>query len=378
MSNNTNNVKNTSQATIKAETALTKTQGFQELSPEQQKTIQNIMKEVELTDNESVVQFGVGVQKNITQFANGVLQKIRTQDSGQVGMLLNDLVATIKSVNIDSVTGKSPGFFSRLFGGLFNEAKKLLGRYDKVSNQIEKLTANLEAVKQDLTHELAVLDDLFDRNLEYFYDLNHYIIAGEKILKTAQDVHLKGLEDKAKATNEMIDLQKAKDYKLLIQRFEKRLHDIKLTRTVTLQTIPQIRIVQGNNQELITKIQSSILNTIPLWKNQIVLAVSLYRQKQAAQFQKKISDTTNEILSKNAEMIKENSVAIAKESQRGIVDIETLKQVNRNLIETISESLQIQEEGRLKRQAVEKDLVTIESDIRQALQAAKSFDSKAQ
>lgn len=342
-----------------------------ELTSAQRKKITSITKEVDLTDAESVSLFGVGVQKNITEFAGGILERVSAEDAGQVGELLTGLVGQIKSVNVESLDGK-PGFLSRLFGGLFSRASRIFSRYNQASKQIDRIVALLDTRKQELIHELRVLDDLFDRNLEYFENLNCYILAGEDILDEVKNTRLKELEDKAKETGELIDLQKLKDFRLLIERFEKRLHDIRLTRTITLQTIPQIRIIQSGNHELIGKIQSSILNTIPLWKNQIVLAVSLHRQKQSLAMQKAITDTTNEILSRNSELIKDNTVAIATESQRGIVDLATLKKTNGDLIFAINEAIRIQNEGRTRRQQIEKELKGLEKDMVKTLKQVKA------
>ena len=351
--------------------ALIEKRPVSELSSEEQRKLAAIQNEIDITDPEMTAYYGVGVQKNVASFADGIMKHVKSKDTGHVGEMLIELMQAIKSVDVGGFKDEKPGLFARLFRGIHSGFERLVLRYEKISGHLDRLSDKLSQTTHELVQDMHVLDALFDKNLEHFEALNLYIIAGEK--KIAEDLNTtaENLERTAAESGELVDAQKLNDYRNLVQRFEKRVHDLRLTRTIVLQTIPQIRLAQNNDNELVNKIQSSILNTIPLWKNHLLIAFALYRQKAATELQKKISDTTNELLAKNAELLRENAVEIAKESERGIVDIETLKKVNAELISTMEETLQIQAEGRRRRVAVEAELQGIEEDLAEALVAAK-------
>lgn len=351
--------------------ALIENRSYSDLDAKEQEKVAAIQNEIDIMNPEMTAYYGVGVQKNVASFADEVMKQVKNKDTGPVGEMLVDLMQAIKSVDVGGFKDEKPGLFTRLFRGIHSGFERLVLRYEKISGQLDRLADDLSETTRDLVRDMLTLDALFDKNLEHFEGLNLYIIAGEKKIEGDLKRTLEELERAANASGELVDAQKLNDYRNLVQRFEKRVHDLKLTRTVVLQTIPQIRLAQNNDNELVNKIQSSILNTIPLWKNHLLIAFSLYRQKAAAQLQKKISDTTNELLAKNAELLRENSAEIAKESERGIVDIETLRKVNGELISTMEETLQIQAEGRRKRVEVESELKVIEKDLVEALIEAK-------
>jgi uncharacterized protein YaaN involved in tellurite resistance len=244
-------------------------------------------------------------------------------------------------------------------------------RYEKLSVQIEKITNELDKSRNQLMRDITLLDNLFEKNYDYLKDLDLYIIAGEQLLAELDKTVIPEFKAKAEKSQDPLDAQKLQDMHQFLSRFEKKLHDLKLSRMVSIQTAPQIRLIQNNNQLLVEKIQTSILNTIPLWKNQVIIAITLFRQKKSLSLQKEVSDTTNELLKKNSEMLKGSSIEIAKESERGIVDIETLQKVNTDLISTIEETLKIQQDGRQKRAQAEEQLKKMESELKQKLLEVK-------
>jgi uncharacterized protein YaaN involved in tellurite resistance len=353
--------------TVQMEAELSKDLAPTNLTPEDKSRVEKLKNDIKLNDMQVVIQFGVGIQKNISSFADSVLNQVKNKDTGEVGNLLTNLMQSIRSMDVEGLTEGNKGFLGKLFSTITDRAQRFVAKYEKIGSQIEDLSDKLDRARMQLIRDVVMLDNLFEKNLGYFKDLNLHILAGEMKIEEARQTTIPELEAKAKSSGDMLDVQKSNDFKELVNRFDKKIHDLKLSRAVTLQTIPQIRIVQNNDQELVTKIQSSILNTIPLWKNQIVIGISLFRQQVASKLQKKVSDTTNELLKKNAELLKQNSVEVAKESERGIVDIETLRQTNASLISTIEETIAIQEAGRQKREEVEKELVAIENQLRDKL-----------
>jgi len=341
------------------------------LSPETLAKAQEIAKSIDLNDSQAVVQYGVGAQAKIAGFADTMLNEVRNKDSGYVGETLQNLMLHIKGVDIDSLS-KDPGLFSKLLGGLKAQFTRFMSRYEKLSTQIDRTLSELEKARMQLLRDITMLDSLYVKNTEYLADLDIYIAAGQIKLDQARKEVLPALEKKANESNDPVDAQKLQDFNQFLNRFEKKLHDMKLSRMISIQTGPQIRLIQNNNQTLVEKIQSSIINTIPLWKNQIVIAISLFRQKGALALQKEVTDTTNELLMKNSEMLKQGSLDIARESERGIVDIETLQKVNTDLVSTLEETLKIQAEGRQKRQAVEGELAKLEGELKQRLKTLQS------
>jgi len=339
---------------------------FDKLTKEEQKKINEIIKKIDITDSEAVVQYGVGVQSEISEFSEGVLNKVRTDESGYVGEVLSDLMVKVKEVNVDDITGRK-GFFSKLTKKLKNKFNRFMARYQKLGTHIDTIVVSLEDAKNGLLSDISMLDTLHEKNLLFMKDLEYYIVAGVMKLKDLNENVLPKLQEKAKASGDQADAQNYSDMKQLAERFEKKIHDLRLSRMITVQTAPQLRLIQNNDLVLVEKIQSSILNTIPLWKNQIVIAISLYRQKVALELQKQVSDTTNELLLKNSELLKENTIGAAIEAERGIVEIETLHKVNINLIETIDETIRIQKEGKAKRLVAQKELVEMEKTLKSKL-----------
>ncbi|MGD9503877.1 MAG: toxic anion resistance protein [Syntrophobacteraceae bacterium] len=340
----------------------------QQFSPEEMQKIQGIVQGINVKDSQAVILYGVETQKKIALFADNVLNQVRAKDAGYVGEILTELMFKVKDVNVEGLTGSKRGLSAiPIIGKFFDEARRFLARYEKLSTQVDAVIDKLDKARMGLLKDVSVLDRLYQINAEYFRDLTLLIAAGEMKLKEIQEKAIPDMRTKAEASNDPFDAQQISDLMQLANRFEKKLHDLKLSKAVSIQTAPQIRLVQSNDEALIEKVQSSILNTMPLWKNQIVIALSIARGKQAAELQRQVSDMTNQLLEKNMEMLKQSSVDIAKESERGIVDIETLKKTNSALISTIEETIQIQQEGRRKRLEAETELVRMEKELQGAL-----------
>lgn len=342
------------------------------LTEEQRQRVQEIIKDIDVTDSQFVLQYGMGAQNQIAGFADNVLNEVRAKDGGQVGEILTDLMIKVKEVDVDSVSGKGLKAKIPFFGGMVSSTKKFAARYQKLGTEIEKIVEELDKSRMSLLKDITLLDYMFDKNLEYLGSLNYYIIAGTLKLQELNEKVIPEMQQKVQSANDPIEAQKLNDMLQLANRFEKKIHDLKLSRMIALQTAPQIRLIQNNNQVLVEKIQSSILNTIPLWKNQIVIALSLYRQKKALEVQREVTETTNDLLRKNSEMLKESTIGIAKENERGIVDIETLKKVNGDLISTIEETLKIQQDGKEKRRQAEVELANIEKELKDKLVSIKA------
>ena len=335
---------------------------YGELSPEQKKEVEAILDSIDLSDTQAVIQYGVSAQSDISSFSDAVLNQVRGKDSGYVGEILTDLSTRVRDMDAGGLV-KGGGFFSRFKSRI----RRFIARYEKLNVQIDKIVDQLDRARMELLKDVALLDNMYEKNIEYLRGLDNFIIAGMMKADELNEKALPALTKAAEESDDPMDAQRARDMAERISRFEKKIHDLKLSRMIAIQTAPQLRLIQGNDQALVEKIQSSILTTIPLWKNQVVIAISLYRQKNALELQKQVSDTTNELLEKNAELLKENSVGAAKEMERGIVGMETLKKVNDDLIATIEETLKIQQEGRASRQQAEQELVRIEGDLRQKL-----------
>ncbi len=343
------------------------------LSPEQLARVDDIKKQINIEDSQAIITFGVGAQRDISTFADNVLQEVRTKDSGYVGDILTNLVIKVKDIDVDSI-GQKESFFSKIpiIGWLVNSFRKFIIRYEKLSIQIEKIIDELDKARMQMFRDITLLDTMYGKNLEYLQNLDLFIAAGQLKLQELQNTMVPQLKMKADETKDPADAQKYNDFMQFLNRFEKKLHDLKLSRMISIQAGPQLRLIQSGDQALVEKIQSSILNTIPLWKNQIVIAITLYRQRSALKLQKEVTDTTNELLRKNSEMLKESTVEIAKETERGIVDIETLKKVNSDLISTIEDVLKIQADGKAKRQMAETELVKIEQELKEKLLSVKA------
>ncbi|PKL41099.1 MAG: toxic anion resistance protein [Spirochaetae bacterium HGW-Spirochaetae-1] len=346
------------------------------LTPEEQKQVVSIANQIDINDSQGIIQYGVGAQSNISGFADTILQQIRAKDAGHAGEVLTDLMVTVRELKVDKL-GPSGSFLSKvpILGNLIDEVKKFVAQYNKISVEIERITDELTKARMQLLKDITLLDNLYEKNHDYLKQLDLFILAGEMKLQEINEKILPEVRKKAEESKDALDAQKVQDMVQMINRFEKKLHDLKLSRMVSLQTLPQIRLIQNNDQLLVEKIQSSILNTIPLWKNQIIIAISLFRQQKALKLQKEVSETTNELLKKNAEMLKEGTLETARESEKGIVEIETLKKVHGDLISTIEETLKIQEEGKTKRKEAEVELIRLEDDLKAKLSAVKASSS---
>ena len=335
-----------------------------ELTPEEQKVVDAFVEKIDLTNSTHILQYGADAQQKMADFSDTALQSVRTKDLGAVGNTLSDLVVELKGFN--ALEEDKKGFLG-LFHKVADPIAQLKAKYDKAEVNVEKVVDILEGHQVTLTRDIAVLDELFKANTTNFKQLSMYIVAGKKKLEQARSVTLPELQAKAQASGNPEDAQAANDFAAMCNRFEKKLHDLDLTRTVSLQMAPQIRLVQNNNTLMVEKIQTTLINTIPLWKSQMVLALGLANSEAAVKAQEAVSDTTNELLRKNAEVLKQTTVKVAKESERGIVDIETLKNTNQKLIETIDEVMKIQKDGHEKRKAAEVELLKIEDDLKAKL-----------
>jgi len=324
--------------------------------------------QIQIQESSDVLTFGSQVQSQISNFADKVLSEIKTKDSGHAGELLNQLLFKVKDLELDkAASGASSLSKIPILGSLFDSTRRFLSKFESLQVQIEKIVDELHNARTNLTKDITLLQALYEKNLEYFRELQIHIAAGELKLHELRSIILPKMEEEVKTKGDTLNSQKFQDFTQMIDRFEKKIYDLKLSRILSLQTGPQIRLIQNGNQVLVEKIQSSILNTIPLWKNQVVVALGIVRQRKALEAQKEVSKTTNELIQKNAELLKSGTIEIAKESEKGIIEIETLKKVNQQLIETIEETLKIQEEGRSKRVLAEKELLKIETDIKQKL-----------
>jgi uncharacterized protein YaaN involved in tellurite resistance len=341
------------------------------LTQEERRKAEEIARQIDVDDSQAVTVYGVGAQREIADFSDTILREVRAKDAGYVGDILSGLVMKVKAVDVDSLSSGS--FIEKipLIGSLVNRFKRFITRYEKLSGQIEKIVDELDRARMNLFKDIELMDKLYDKNVQYLKNLDVYIAAGQIKLKELQETVLPAMQPKAAESKDPVEAQKYRDFQQLVNRFDKKLHDLMLSRLVAIQTSPQVRLIQGGDQVLVEKIQSSILNTIPLWKNQIVIAISLFRQKKALELQKEISRTTNELLEKNIEMLKESTLEIARESERGIVELATLKKVNADLISTIEETLKIQVEGKTKRRQAEVELVKLEKDLKAKLVSIK-------
>ena len=341
------------------------TQQVEEISPEDRKKIDALKDKIDFKNSGMLLGYGAPAQKGVASFSDGILGSIKKGDSGYVGDLLGDLLGKIRAFDVDgseSTLSKIP-----ILGNLVNKGRGLMESYDTLAVQIEKITVQLDKAKDLMLRDINMFDQLYDQNLVYFKALELYIRAGEEKIEEMRTENLPKLQQQAQASNNPMAVQVVRDFSDTIDRFEKKVHNLKISKTVAIQSAPQIRMIQNNDRMLAERVQSALYNTIPLWKSQVVIALGLANQQKVLQTQKAVSDMTNELLLKNSEMLKQNSVEVAKENERGIVDIETLHQVNENLISTIEETLQIQQEGRQKRQAAEQELVQIEGRLKETI-----------
>lgn len=332
------------------------------LTPEEREAVENFANQIDLTDSSVILQYGAGTQKKMADFSESALESVRTKDLGEVGELLSSVVGQLKDFGEEEEKG-----FLGIFKKTSNKIQNMKAKYAKAETNINQICKSLETHQVQLLKDVAILDKMYELNLTYFKELSMYILAGKKKLQEVRDTKLKDLLQKAQESGLPEDAQAAKDLDAMCTRFEKKLYDLELTRTISIQTAPQIRLVQSNDTLMVEKIQSTIVNTIPLWKSQMVLALGVEHSAQAAEAQREVTNMTNELLRKNAEKLKMSTIETAKESERGIVEIETLKAANESLISTLDEVMKIQKEGRQKRQEAEAEMQRLETELKQKL-----------
>ena len=362
-SQETENLVNTEGAKI-SEEKIENSLNYDLLTEEEKRAIDEFNSKIDLLDSTQVLQYGAKAQSKISQFSDSVLESVKTKNTGEVGNLLANLVGEIKSFDTDVALEGNVKGIAKLFRGAKKQLDIITAKYSKIETNIDRIEKNLEGHKLQMLKDITIFDTMYDKNLEYFKELSLYIIAGERKLEELRNTILPELINKAKESGEQIDAQKVQDLENMINRFEKKIYDLKTTRVIAIQMAPQIRMLQSNESELVEKIQSSITNTIPLWKNQMVLALGINNAKQALGAQKAVTDLTNDMLKKNSELLKQGSIQIAEESERAIVDIETLQKTNRDIIETLDKVIEIHENGRAKRMEAEKELENIEKELK--------------
>ncbi|MDE3840888.1 toxic anion resistance protein [Bacillus methanolicus] len=326
-----------------------------------------LAEQIDPKNHEAIISYGTPAQSKLLSFSETMLEHVQQKDVGEIGSIINDLMRKLNEVNPDELKPGRPSLFARMFGKLSASIQEVLSKYQKTSAQIDRISMKLERSKNILLSDIAMLEKLYEKNKEYFQALNVYIAAGELKLEELYKKTIPELKKAAEETNDQMKFQEVNDMIQFADRLEKRLHDLKLSREITIQSAPQIRLIQNTNQTLVEKIQSSIMTAIPLWKNQVAIALTLIRQRHAVEAQKQVSKTTNELLLRNAEMLKTNTIEAARENERGLVDIETLKKTQENLIATLEETLRIQEEGRNKRRQAEIELASMEDELRKKL-----------
>lgn len=337
------------------------------LPEENQKRAYQLAEQIDPKNHQAMIMYGTQAQGKLLSFSHTMLEHVQKKDIGEVGEIINDLMKRLSEVNPDELTDGKPSFFARMFGKLSGSVQEVLSKYQKTGAQIDRISVKLDRSKNVLLSDIQLLEQLYETNKEYFQALNVYIAAGEIKLEELHGKTIPDLKREAEATNDQMKFQEVKDMIQFADRLDKRLYDLKLSREITIQSAPQIRLIQNTNQALVEKIQSSIMTAIPLWKNQVAIALTLIRQRHAVEAQKQVSRTTNELLLKNAEMLKTNTIETARVNERGLVDIETLKKTQESLITTLEETLRIQDEGRTKRRQAEQELASMENELKQKL-----------
>ena len=332
------------------------------LTPEEQKMVNDFAAKIDIENTNQILQYGAGTQKKMADFSDTALENVKTQDLGEIGELISNVVGELKDFDVQE-EGKFFGFFRKQTSKIEN----LKNKYDKAQANVEKITDSLQQHQVRLMKDSAMLDKMYEQNLNYFKELTMYILAGKKKLEETRNGKLAEMKNKAALSGLPEDAQAARDLDEKCSRFEKKLHDLELTRTIAMQTAPQIRLIQNNDTVMVEKIQTTIVNTIPLWKSQMVLALGIAHSAEAAQAQRQVTDITNDLLRKNAETLHMATVETAKESERGIVDLETLQKTNADLIQTLDDVMRIQMEGRQKRQAAEMEMHRMEEELKRKL-----------
>ncbi|PSL41876.1 uncharacterized protein YaaN involved in tellurite resistance [Planomicrobium soli] len=359
----------------KTETSLTEqTNGrpvalMERLSKDEQEKARNLAKQIPAGNYEAILTYGANAQNQLSQFSHKMLDHVQSKDIGPVGDVLHDLMRKLQELNPEELSQKKKSGLRKMFAKAKYSVQEMMTKYQKLSTQVDRISIQLDHSKRGLLEDVQMLEQLYDQNKTYFQALNVYIAAAELKRDEIMNETIPALRKKAEASNDQMAYQEVNDMAQFLDRLEKRLYDLQLSRQITIQSAPQIRMIQQTNQTLAEKIQSSIMTSIPLWKNQIAIALTLNRQMKAVEAQKQVTATTNELLLKNSEMLKLNSIETAKENERGIVEIETLKQTQENLLTTIEETLRIQAEGRRNRKAAEVELGKMEEDLKQRLLA---------
>lgn len=338
-----------------------------ELSEEDRQRVNEIKQEIDMQDSTLLTVYGSESQKNIAQFSDTILAEVRSKDVGDVGNLMADLMVKVKDLDITQI--QDEGLLAKLpfFKNAKRSVEKYLARYDNMEHQIDKIQGQLENARMELLKDIGVFDKLYEKNVAYFNELQLYIVAGEEKIEELRQEVIPSLLEQAKTSGDPMASQVVNDFQETVNRFEKKVHDLKTSKTVAIQTAPQIKLIQNNDKLLVDKVSDAITNTIPLWKSQVVIALGMNKQKQVLEMQREVSDTTNELLKRNSAALKKNTVEVAKEAERSTIDIETLKKVNEDLISTIEESIQIHQNAKKARQEAEVEIKKIEENLQQTL-----------
>ncbi|MHC0037506.1 toxic anion resistance protein [Pseudoneobacillus sp. C159] len=323
-----------------------------------------LAQQIDPKNHQAMILYGTQAQSKLLSFSHSMLDHVQKKDVGEVGEIIAELMKKLNEVNPDELKGGKQGLIGKVFGKISGSVQEVLSKYQKTGAQIDRISVKLDRSKNLLLSDVTMLEQLYETNKEYFHALNIYIAAGELKLEELHNQIIPKMKEEAAATNDQMKFQEVNDMIQFADRLDKRLHDLKLSREITIQSAPQIRLIQNTNQVLVEKIQSSLVTAIPLWKNQVAIALTLLRQRSAVEAQKQVSKTTNELLLKNAELLKTNTIETARENERGLVDIETLKKTQESLVSTLEETLRIQEEGRNKRRLAEHELATMENQLR--------------
>lgn len=337
------------------------------LDAKHQEQARALVKQIDEKNLQAIISYGAAAQKQLGEFSHQMLSHVQAKDTGEIGDILNDLMERLNETDPNDLVAENQGFFQKFFGKIKKSIYEMQAKYQEVGSQVDKIAIRLDHEKNGLLNDNLSLEQLYQRNKDFFDALNIYIAAGELKLAELQETLIPEALEKARVTGDQMDVQVVNDLEQFLDRLEKRNHDLKLTRQMTIQQAPQIRLIQNTNQALAEKIQSSVTTTIPLWKNQIAIAMTLLRQKDAVTAQRQVSETTNQLIQKNSEMLKISTIETARENERGIIDLETLQKTQKDLIETLEETLKIQQEGRARRRKAEVELTNMEEDLRQKL-----------
>lgn len=345
------------------------TEHLAQISEKDRVEIDRIKDDIDLLDSNYALAYGQEAQKNLSNFSETILSQVKAKDAGYVGTIMSDLMTKVRSLDIESFGERKDSLLDRLpfIKNIGDNMKNLMTRYESLEGQIVKIESELDVARIQMIKDISMLDTLYQKNLDYFNQLQLYIIAGEEKLQEMREETLPRLREEAAISGDAMNAQLVSDFEDTVNRFEKKVHDLKLSKTLSIQTAPQIKLIQNNDKQLVDKIQTAILHTIPLWKSQMVIALGLYRQDNALRMQREVTNTTNELLRRNSEALKQSSINVAKEAETGIVEIDTLKKVNTDLIETIDETLKIHAEGRQKRVLAEQELLKIEDELKNTL-----------